>query len=249
MISDREGDIYEQFACCPADVDQIVRACQNRRIAVDPAQTHTLLFPFIDSLPEQGRLRVTLPAVPARKARAAELAVRFSPIVLQKPLHGAAAELPRTVALFVVDVRETALPDDAEPVHWRLLTTHAITTVGQAHWIVDLYRMRWTIEEFFRTLKTAGFNIENADIGDPKPMINLVGAATIAAVTVMQLVRARDGTRSKSRRRLRSHRPTHPGGGLKRPRRKHRPPEEPASQRHPRICCLGHARLGGWTGY
>ena len=117
---------------------------------------------------------------------------------MSKPLHGAAAELPNNVALNVVDIRETSQPEDGEPVHWRLLTTHKVTTVGEARRVVDLYRMRWTIEEFFRTLKTAGFNIEDADIGEPKPMINLVGAATIAAVTVMQLVRARDGTTNQS---------------------------------------------------
>ena len=54
--------------------------------------------------------------------------------------------------------------------------------------------MRWTIEEFFHTLKTAGFNIEATDIGDPQVMIKFVAAATIAAVTVIQLVKARDGT-------------------------------------------------------
>jgi len=52
----------------------------------------------------------------------------------------------------------------------------------------------WDIEEFFRTLKTAGFDIEAADIGDPRVMIKLVAATTIAAITIMQLVKARDGT-------------------------------------------------------
>jgi Transposase DDE domain len=199
VVSDREGDIYEQFACCPSNVDQIVRACQNRRIETDKAtQANELLFGFIDSLAEQDRLTVALPAVPGRKARTAELAMRFSSVALCKPLHGAAPELPKTVALNVVDVRETSQPEHGEPVHWRLLTTHMVTTSGEARRVIDLYRMRWTIEEFFRTLKTAGFNIEDADIGDPKPMINLVGAATIAAVTVMQLVRARDGTTNQS---------------------------------------------------
>ena len=197
-VSDREGDIYEQFACCPSNVDQIVRACQNRRIEAKTTQASTLLFAFIDSLPEQGRLSVTLAAAPGRKARTAELAMRFSSVSLCKPLNGAAPELPKTVALNVVDVRETSQPEDGEPVHWRLLTTHTVTTLGEARRVIDLYRMRWTIEEFFRTLKTAGFNIEDADIGDPKPMINFIAAATIAAVTVMQLVRARDGTTNQS---------------------------------------------------
>jgi hypothetical protein len=74
-----------------------------------------------------------------------------------------------------------------------LLTTHPVATGPQARRIVDLYRQRWTIEEFFRTLKTAGFDIEAADIGEPQAMINLTAAAAIAAVTIKQLVQARDG--------------------------------------------------------
>src|SRR5271166_6238835 len=60
--------------------------------------------------------------------------------------------------------------------------------------IIELYRLRWIIEEFFHTLKTAGFDIEAADIGNPHVMIKFVTAATVAAITVMQLVKARDGT-------------------------------------------------------
>jgi len=195
VVEDREGDIYEQFACRASNVHLIVRACQNRRIETDTqAHTSALLAPFVDSLPEQGRLAVTIPAASGRKARTAELALRFSPVVLRKPLHGAAPDLPQTVALTLVDVRETSQPEDDEPVHWRLLTTHSVTSLDDARRILDLYRRRWTVEEFFRTLKTAGFNIEDADIRDPQAMINLAAAATVAAVTVMQLVQARDGT-------------------------------------------------------
>ena len=194
-VSDQESDIFAYFARRPAHLHLIVRACQNRRIAADPETgEEELLFPFIDGLEEQGRFTVTIPAAPGRKARTAELAVRFSAVELRKPAKRVDSDLPDTVRLTLVDVRETSQPEDGEPIHWRLLTTHTVTDLEQARRIVDLYRMRWIIEEFFRTLKTAGFNIEDADISDPKPMINLVAAATVAAVTVMQLVRARDGT-------------------------------------------------------
>jgi hypothetical protein len=195
-ISDQESDIYEHFARRPSnvDVDLIVRACQNRLIAAQDMQTSALLFSFIDSLPEQGRFSVTIPAAPRRKERTTTLAVRFSPVALRKPLHAPADDLPATIGLTIVDVRETSVPADGEAVHWRLLTTHAVRDLGEARRVVDLYRQRWMIEEFFRTLKTAGFDIENADIGNPRAMMNLVAAATVAAVTVMQLVKARDGT-------------------------------------------------------
>jgi hypothetical protein len=173
-----------------------VRACQNRQIEPDGenGDERAYLFAFIDSRPEQGRFTVTIPAAPGRKARVTELAVRFSPVELRKPQNGAAADLPDTVALTLVDVRETSEPEDGQAVHWRLLTTHTVTNVEEARRIVDLYRMRWIIEEFFRTLKTAGFNIEETDIGEPRAMINFVAAATVAGLTVMQLVKARDGT-------------------------------------------------------
>lgn len=193
-VSDRESDIYEHFARRPSNMHLIVRACQNRQIETDDADQTGLLFSHVDALPEQGRLQVTIPAAPGRKARVTELAVRFCRVVLRKPLHGASPDLPAMIALTMVDVRETTKPDGGKPIHWRLLTTHVVTNLGEACRIVDLYRLRWTIEEFFHTLKTAGFDIEEADIGNPQAMIRFVAAAAIAAVTVIQLVKARDGT-------------------------------------------------------
>jgi hypothetical protein len=194
VISDRESDIYEHFACRPANTHLIVRACQNRKIKTTPEDPNTLLFPFVDGLPEAGRFSVKIPAAPGRKERVTELAVRFSSVELCRPLHGAAPDLPDTIALMLVDVREVSAPENGEPIHWRLLTTHTVTSLGEAGGIVDIYRMRWTIEEFFRTLKSAGLDIEEADIGEPQVMTKFVAAATVAAVTVMQLVKARDGT-------------------------------------------------------
>lgn len=194
-ISDRESDFYELFARRPANVQLIVRACQNRRI-VRPATApgDGLLFSVIDGLPEQGRFLLNLPAAPGRKARTAELALRHAPVRLRRPKHGADPALPVSLDVTLVDVRETSTPaDGGEPIHWRLITTHEVASFSQARRVLDLYRRRWIIEEFFRTLKTAGFDIEAADIGEPYAMINLVAAATIAAVTIKQLVQARDG--------------------------------------------------------
>jgi hypothetical protein len=196
VVSDRESDIYELFAHCPSNVHLLVRAAQDRRIEPDGATPESrMLFGFADGLPEQGRFALHIPAVPGRAAREAECAVRFSPVVLRKPRHGAAArDLPDTVTLTLVDIREITPVASGKPVHWRLLTTHCVRSLEDACRVRDFYCRRWLIEEFFRTLKTAGFDIEAAEIGDPQAMINFVGAATVAAVTVMQLVQARDGT-------------------------------------------------------
>jgi hypothetical protein len=198
VVSDRESDIYEHFAYRPSRAHLVVRACQNRRIEMDDEEQQIdLLFSHIDSLPEAGRLNVDIPAAPGRKARSSELVVRFSSVTLRRPLHGG-SDLPETVKLTMVDIRETSTPEGGKPIHWRLLTTHAVTTIAEARRIVELYRMRWVVEEYFHTQKTGGFDIEAADISDPEVMIRFAAAVAVAAVSVMQLVKAREGTTSQN---------------------------------------------------
>ena len=198
-VSDRESDIYEHFIARPANMHLIVRACQNRKIEGRDGEAAGMLFSYADNLPERGRFKTNIPAAPGRKARVTELAVRFSAVVLRKPRHGAGRDLPVSIPVTMVDVREIGEPEDgSDPIHWRLLTTLEVASLAGACRVIELYRLRWTIEEFFHTLKTAGFDIEAADIGDPQAMIRFVAAATVAAVTVMQLVKARDGTTGQS---------------------------------------------------
>lgn len=252
VVGDRESDIYELFARRPDPVQLVVRVAQDRRIeADDEAPESRMLFAYADALPEQGRFSLHVPAVPGRTARTTQCAVRFAPVVLRKPRHGAAKDLPETVALMLVDIRETTPPaDGGKAIHWRLLTTHRVASLGEACRIRDFYRLRWVIEEYFRTLKTAGFDIENAGIGDPRAMMNFVAAAAVAAVTVMQLVQARDG--ATNQRLADAFDP------------EDRPLLEALSERlegkterqknlHPKaslaFAAWVIARLGGWTGY
>jgi hypothetical protein len=251
VLCDREGDMYELFAQRPANVQLIVRACQNRRIEQATPQDAKLLFNLIDSQPEQGRLTVQIPAAPGRQARIAELAVRFAPAALRRPLHGADPALPETLAVSLVEVREIGQPaDGSKPILWRLLTTYPVTTLAQAQRVVGLYRLRWTIEEFFSTLKKAGFDIEATDIGEPAAMINFVAAAAIAAVTIKQLVQARDGTTNQ---RLSDAFEPDDQPVLEALSAKLEGKTERQRNPHPKgslaFAAWVIARLGGWTGY
>jgi hypothetical protein len=62
--------------------------------------------------------------------------------------------LPPSLTVHVVDVWEATPPAGEEPVTWRLMTTEPIDTVTQILQIVDWYRARWVIEEYFKALKT-----------------------------------------------------------------------------------------------
>jgi len=155
------------------------------------------LFAKAETLPEAGRMTVDLPAAPGRSARTAVLSLRFCPVTITRPkcrTPSAAAALPPSVTLTLVEAREVDPPSDAPAAHWRLLTTHTVADAADARRIVGFYRQRWTIEQLFRTLKTQGFDVEALRLAEGGPFEKLVTASLIAAVTVLQLVREHDGT-------------------------------------------------------
>ena len=102
VVEDREGDIYECFAFKPANVEKLVRAAQDRRLA-----DGTLLFSKADAWDEAGRMVVELPAAPGRKARNAELSISFGKVEIVRPSNRKASDgLPKTIAVTLVIGRE-----------------------------------------------------------------------------------------------------------------------------------------------
>jgi len=252
VIADRESDIFEAFAQKPASVDLLVRMAQDRSL-----EDGGLLVEMTDSWPERGRTPLDLPARPGAKARVLTLSVRFGSVTIKSPKYlsqQAQKASASTVVLNVVDVREIDPVPGLPPVHWRLLTTHTVETVIDALSVVDLYRRRWAIEQLFRTLKTQGFDIEGIRIEEEVPRSKLVTAALIAAVSVQQLVHARDG--ASGDKPLRPMTDTFEASDLillkaltqtlegKTARQKNPHPE--GSLAYAAWVC---ARLGGWTGY
>jgi len=188
MVGDREGDIYHLFANRPADVRLLVRSAQPRALA-----TGGLLPDHCAGLPEQARQTIDVPSKGNRPARTATVAMRFGPIDLKRPANSPDKDHARTVSLWVVDIREVDPPEGSEPVHWRLMTTHEVTTPDQARQIVSWYRMRRIIEQVFRSMKSDCSRIEDSRIEDASGFTKLAIIGLIAAIRSMQLVMARDG--------------------------------------------------------
>jgi IS4 transposase len=90
---------------------------------------------------------------PSRDARMASLRIRATQVILRRP-SSAATSLPDTLKLNLVDVFEPEPPAGEEPIQWLLLTTEKIDSKDELAAIVDAYRARWTIEEYFKALKT-----------------------------------------------------------------------------------------------
>ena len=188
VIDDREGDIFEKWARLPDRRTHLLsRACRDRAVA-----SGERLFAVMAAFPERHRFRLDLPARRGkRQARQAHLSVRFGKVRIRRPKSCSDPNAPREIELFAIEVREFNPPAGEEPVHWRLLTTHAVETVQQALTVIGWYRQRWHIEQLFRTVKRQGLDIEDSVLAEGEALEKLAVIALIAACQTMQLVLAR----------------------------------------------------------
>lgn len=190
-VRDREADIYEAIVRVPDEAgDVLVRAARDRALA-DATVEGERLFARIARQGEAGRTQFEIPARPGRPARKVALALRFTEVTLRQPVAGADKRDPATVTVNIVEAREVDPPSAEQAVLWRLLTTHAVTSLADALRMVAFYRHRWTIEQLFRTVKSQALDVEDSLIADGAALERLAAAALVAAATVMQLVHGR----------------------------------------------------------
>jgi DDE family transposase len=189
VIGDRESDIYEEFDRVPNERTHLLtRACRDRAL-VGGGQ----LFAVAETWPIRHQFELELRAQPGRPARTAKVALRFGEVTIKRPRHCSDPAASRQLTLRLVEVKELD-PTVEEPIHWRLVTTHQVTTVAQALQIVAWYRERWHIEQLFRTSKSQGLDVESSQVEDAEALFKLAAIAMIGATRIMQLVLARAGT-------------------------------------------------------
>jgi IS4 transposase len=87
-----------------------------------------------------------------REEREATLELRTTTVTLLRP--GRASSPDPFLTVNIVHVVEVDTPPGQERVEWMLATTLPIDSVEDVEFIVDSYRARWVIEEWFRALKT-----------------------------------------------------------------------------------------------
>lgn len=189
FIGDRENDLFAFYASVTDQSCQaIVRSMHDRMLAKGIS-----LYTAIEDMAVVEQRAIPLPARARRPERLALLGLRFGTVHLARPQTKFLRHLPESVSLTVVDVRETDPPTGTEPLHWRLLTTHRVMNAEDAWRIVEWYKQRWLIEQFFRVLKMQGFKLEDSQISTADRLIKLVAIAAKAAVITIQLLQARNG--------------------------------------------------------
>lgn len=191
VVGDREADMYPLWGTVPGPRCHVLTRAMVDRSLTDGR----MLFAAAAQFPVAGLRTIKLPArAPGQRKRTVLLELRYGEVEIRRPRGERDRSLPSSLRLRLIDVREVDPPKDVEPLHWRLLTTHAIADAAGAWEIVGWYRLRWVIEQLFRVMKSQGLQLEDSQVTSADRLVKLAAAATKAACIDIQLTQSRDGT-------------------------------------------------------
>lgn len=193
-VADREADLYDIFVEAQQApepdgprADFLIRAKVDRRtLERDPdagAAAYRKVRDEVRGSKLLGTRVVELGTTPKRAARQATLAVRALRVTI-KPPH-ARSHLP-PVTLHVVLAEELDGPGDGSAVSWLRLPTLPIDTLEEVLTALDFYVARWTIELYFRTLKT-GCRVEEMQLETKSRLQNCLAFYNIIAWRILSL--------------------------------------------------------------
>jgi hypothetical protein len=177
-VMDREADIVEVLLeARRAGARYVIRSAHDRAIDGPDARIRTrvarLKFSVrcevaITARGNRGRPGVVRKRHPQRAARVATLGIAGCSAELLPGKHHP-NETP--IPVHLVYVHEINPPSGEAPIDWLLYTTESIDTEEQLMAVVDTYRARWVIEEFFKALKT-GCALEKRQLESYRALTN-----------------------------------------------------------------------------
>lgn len=183
-VMDREGDAYDLLSSLCVQQRQFVIRMSGDRATTTPnedGQGRVKVRQVLDNAEfsfertvRLSRRTLTTPSkiYSDREPRQARLAVRAVPVELRRP-ESAESDSPKSLKIHAVQVYELDAPEGTAAVEWTLLTNLSIESDQDIARIVDIYRARWLIEEFFKALKT-GCAIESRQHESFDALLNVV---------------------------------------------------------------------------
>lgn len=198
-IMDREADDYALLAKMIENKRRfVVRLCYDRCLDNEQtgSKTGQKTKEFMATRPVVCERQVSLSrrgdrrpnlykrSYPSRSERKAKLSFAASRVVLKRPPYH--RDMAPTIEVNVIHVRESKTPKGMEAVEWFLLTTEPVDTEEQILKVVDLYRGRWRIEEYFKALKT-GCAYEKRQFETLKGLLNTLAMLAPIAWGIMRL--------------------------------------------------------------
>jgi len=176
-LMDQEADDFHVFAALQRGAMNFVIRVSPRRVTSEKLLARDVLArqpaKIFRSVRVAGRAKPKT-SHPVRAERVAELEVRWGKITIRRPAHDRHDVAETELSFNAVHVFEPNPPPGEEAIEWLLVTTEPVESLEDAGSIVDHYRVRWIIEEYFKALKT-GCAIEKRQLTSFDGLTNALG--------------------------------------------------------------------------
>lgn len=195
FVMDREGDIIEVFDRIPNEkADVVVRNMHNRKI-INAEGKQLRLKEELKSKPVSATFKLEGKGKKDKEDNESiALEVKWGNIQLLAPRGH---QLKSPVQASYVEVKEVQKEGSKkEAIHWLLLSSRQLSSTEEAFEIIEIYKRRWSIEVFFKFLKSDGFNIEKTELETGKGIRKLTLMLMQASIRILQLKSARTGATS-----------------------------------------------------
>jgi hypothetical protein len=187
-VCDREADMNDVLQTLHrAGSRYVIRAYQGRK-SVDGtpvvevprrASTSTCRTIELSARPVGAALPKSRKTFAPRRARQAAVVIRG-----HRAKFGIGLQDP--VEINVVEVIEENPPDGEAAVHWTLLTSESIDSEQELLRVIDIYRSRWLIEEFFKAIKT-GCSYDERQLESASTLLAVLGITLVLAWQLLLL--------------------------------------------------------------
>lgn len=189
-VIDREGDSYPLLTELAGEGrDFVIRAAHDRLLSGPIGKLREAAQHAPTVVEREVELSVRRKKGPAhkgyaaRRKRRARLSLSATKIVLAPRVTWGG---PDHLALNLVYVFELWPPAGEPPIEWLLLTTLPIESPTELEYVVDAYRARWVIEEYFKALKT-GCQYEKRQLESAHALLNALAVLVPVAWRLLLL--------------------------------------------------------------
>lgn len=195
-VMDREADFFEHLSQLKdIKARYVIRVCRDRWVKSETERP--LLYETLNK--QEVRLEREVEVSrrkqsvfpngrkdhPKREPRRAQLVATACRVELERGHHHPAS-LNEAIEINVVHVFEPTPPPGEQGIDWKLYTTEPVHSPEEISRVIDIYRARWIIEEYFKVLKT-GCAYEERQLESRRTLTSLLGVFVPIAWMLLHL--------------------------------------------------------------
>ena len=199
-ISDREGDIYEVLSNLPSDEKKafwLIRSSYNRKTKNENEEDEVFkMHELVKSKDSMGEIEFKLPKGKIysrsekerseRRKRTVKQQIRSCQVTILPPKRLKGKEELAPITINIIHCKEINPPSLDDCLEWFLVTSLPVKNLEDASNIINWYLCRWTIETFFKVLKS-GCNVEKLQFKSLDAMLNCIALYHVVAWRILYL--------------------------------------------------------------